>query len=383
MLAKLEKLFEDHVCFSGDIENNTTTPLPAGKGVVLFTDEFDRPIQLLMCGDIRRRVKGRLFESGEDEGANKKVDLSAVARKIYYVRSHNDLQMSIDYYSIGGKLFGHGSDEVIKLPKQYFVKIDPGAKWPFYRVSDSPACKEGEKVFGPFVTNKSGHKFLNILEESFGLCRRRNLVDNPAKAESCPYLQMDRCMGPCVGRMGMDEYYEQVAGSIAAAGGKIDIFLQQLKREMLGYSKKMEFEKAEQVKKRMLRLEQLDNSEFKWVSDLDELAVVHIDKWTKEKVEKIRKLRQNYICYIIRSDGIFEGGVFSSDNFGEVIDSVAVKAEELKSGKPGEYRKDYMSMLGYFLYRSSSAGLWIDCRGTVKGANLKDMVEKEYFPSQD
>ena len=69
MSAKLEKLFEGHVCFSGDIENNTTAPLPRGKGVVLFTDKFDRPIQLLICGDIRRRVKNRLFEAGEDESS--------------------------------------------------------------------------------------------------------------------------------------------------------------------------------------------------------------------------------------------------------------------------------------------------------------------------
>jgi excinuclease UvrABC nuclease subunit len=88
MNSPSEELFDSSVAL--DQDNNTPDALadiPTCKGVLLFTDSSDTPIQLLQAANLRRTARVKLFR--QDEGISKRTDISKLASKIYWRCCYN------------------------------------------------------------------------------------------------------------------------------------------------------------------------------------------------------------------------------------------------------------------------------------------------------
>lgn len=357
----LDELFDD--CLTIDPAGRTAEackPLPTCKGVLLFADDSDRPIQLLIAANIRRTAAGRLFPQ-EPAAVKKRADISRIARKIYYCSSYNDFGSALKHYRIAKAVYPGSYSEMLTLPRQSYVKIDPSAKWPFFSLTDRSADLNGENVFGPFPSRKAAGDFIQILQDAFSLCQRPALLAAGQNFSSCPYLQMDSCPAPCVGKMARAEYLRQIADALCAAAGNIEKHTAKLKDQMQQSARQRLFEQAQLVKKRLDRLKLLGRSDYRWTTKLPGLAILHIDRSAKIASEGKRKRIQTYAAFLIKAGCIVEFGDFTVEDPRKFYKSFLGKLSQPADCTDSKQLAESLALLAYHLYRSKPRGIWINC----------------------
>ena len=376
-------LFES--CFEIDLSSNDQSeitqalklsPLPSSKGTLLFADDQNTPIQLLLCANIRRTATARLFP--EDEVASKRADLRSIVRRIYYTRCFNDLRNTLFHYNAAKAIYPKTFGKILKLARQTFVKIDTAANWPIFKTTEEPADST-QHTFCPFPTRQAANDFVGILQNAYDLCQMPSLLPHPDKAKSCPYLQMDKCPGPCIGNISKIDYLTQIDSAIDAAAANLNEQIQSLHNKMLDASQKMEFESAQHIKKQIDQLKLLLKDDYKWTTDLNKFKVLHIDRSARLKVKK-RTKQQLFAAFLIRANSITELGDFAPDAFEHLPELINSQLLPQESSNP----KDILSIICYHLYRSSQQGIWIDCSQNIPTAEqITDQIIDRFQKQTD
>jgi len=352
------RIFEN--CILPDDE---LTSLPNSAGFVLFADNQNRPIALLIAANIKRTAKTKLAEKIDK---TKRADLKSITAKIYYTICPCKFRLAVKYFEAVRKIFGQEYKEHIKLVMPWFIKIDLGEKIPFFSVTKKPMFKTGEETIGPFAGQRAATAFLKTLEDAFKLCKRSDLlrqaqdrlVNNQRAGQSCPYLQMDACVGVCAGKISEEDYRSLLKEAFEAGCNPAEA-IEKIKIEMQTASKELNFEKAAGLKKKIEKLSILNKQAYKWTGDLKKLKVVHIDKSFKIKPQGVKKKIQTYAAFIIDFFNIIDLGDFAGDNPDLICEAISKNL-----GNPPQDICDEMierfSIVSYFLYRSKPSGLWIN-----------------------
>lgn len=334
--------------------------IPTCKGVVLFCDSDDRPVQLLIGANIRRLVKNRLFPP-EPEHIGKRADISAIVRRVHYLCCYNDFRSTLRHLQIAQAVYPDTWRKFVTLPRGCFVRINPRDQWPNFSPTNKPSLPSDEKCFGPFPTRKSADKFITALRSAFGLCFRPDLVDSAKKAATCPYLQMNTCPAPCVEHMSRETYFEQIDHAISAATGQAHQHIEAIRQEMTQLAEQMQFEQAAIAKKRIEMLELLLRNDYRWTTDLSNLAILHIDRSGKvAPAEKKRKI-QTYAAFLITGNGLTELEDFTIENTQIMHASLMDRLNEPVPTTANEQTPEQLALAAYFLYRRNPAGIWINC----------------------
>jgi len=348
--------------------------VPAKKGVLLFADKDDRPIQLLIAANIRRTATAKLFPQ-DPAAVKKRANIASITQKIYYLCCYNDFKCILKHYKKKKTLYPDSYSKVVAFPRQSYVKITPGAKWPFFSLTDKLSISKTEEFFGPFPTRKSAGEFIHILQNAFGLCQKPGLLESGKDTSSCTYLQMNTCPAPCVGKTSRPEYLNWIADAVAAAKGDIG----RKKEKMLGQMKKLaeqrEFEQADIVKKSIRQLERLTKETYRWTTEISELAVLHIDRSAKIKIQGKRKKEQTFSAFVIRSGYIFELADFTVETIESFYRSFMQCLAEPVLELSGEQLSEQLSFLGFSLYRSKPAGVWLNCSSGLEVPACEEIID--------
>lgn len=370
----LDEVFES--CLPVEIAQQTAENLkivPACKGVLLFAGGDDKPIQLLIAANLRRTAVARLFtKEPENEPAGKRERIGEIVRKIYFHRCYNDFRSQLKYCEAARKIYHDRYDDIVKLPRRSYVKINPNAKWPNFSLTEKPIAGKEEKVFGPFPSLRSAGEFIKILQDAFSLCHEPRLINLGEEAQSCAYLQMGNCPAPCVGKISRESYLEQITDAISAAGGDVKKQTEKLRHQMEHLADQQQFEQAQAVKKQLGQLCLLSTEKYRWTTELSDLAILHIDVSEKISVPGRRKKNQSYSAFVIKKGQIIELKDFCLEN----MDAFYEEFDEVISGHyppaDAEDVKEPLAIACYLLYRSSARGVWINCSGG-------DRPEKEFI----
>ena len=334
--------------------------IPTCKGVILFADPEDRPIQLLTAANMRRLAVSRLA-SPESETKRRKTNVGEIVANIYTQRCYNDFKSSMEHYRIARTLWPGNYQDTVKVARQSFVRIDFDIELPFFSITDKPAFSKSEKLFSPFPTRKSAREFVDALQDGFNLCRRPNVLNDYKRASSCAYLQMSSCPGVCAGKTQKGDYLKQVHEAISAACGDVESTIDRLENLMKEFSAQMDFESAGVVKKQIERLQALQRPVYEWTRNLSDFCVLHIDRWTKVAIESSRKKVQTYAAYLIKWGQNIELGNFQIDDMGDFYKLLAAEIDNKNPGTAQQELLEQFSLAAYFLYRSKPPGVWLDC----------------------
>ena len=99
----------------------TVAQLPATKGVILFADAADRPVQLLIAANIRRTASAKLFGS-DPESSQKRPDITQIVHSIYYSVCYNDFANYRKYIQLAQSIYPDSWRSMVKLPKPTYFK---------------------------------------------------------------------------------------------------------------------------------------------------------------------------------------------------------------------------------------------------------------------
>ena len=157
--------------------------------------------------------------------------------------------------------------------------------------------KNGSTYFGPYTHLGSMYYVLDLIKKIYNVrsCRLPLTPDSikKKKFKVCLEYHIGNCKGPCVGNVSREEYMKDIEEIKQILKGNTRELAQTLREEMRDYAERLEFEKAEIVKKHFQLLESY-RSKSQVVSNL----INNIDVFSIESEEKIA-----YINYLHISNG--------------------------------------------------------------------------------
>ncbi|MBN1816290.1 MAG: UvrB/UvrC motif-containing protein [Sedimentisphaerales bacterium] len=356
--------------------------LPTCKGIVLLADENRQPVQLLMAANMRRTALARLCQT-DPEIPRKKADLSNITRHIFFLSCHNSFRSSLTHLRIARRIWPDRYLEQVILPRQQYIRIDPSALWPVFTVSSKPFADGSELILGLFPGRKSADELIQTLLDVFEICKRPDLIASPEQAKSCPYLQMNTCPAPCVGRISREDYLSRITMAIGAITNHRTEIIGQMNQQMQQYARQMDFEKARSFKDRLERLRILGRPAYTWTDDLSKLTLLHIDRSARRKIEGKRNLKQGWAAFVVRSDRIEESADFFLDDLESVLQNIQSIVHDDKEMHPSRHAAEELALVGFHLFRSRPEGVWINITSQLPSAEQVYRQIQERYRQQN
>lgn len=133
------------------------------------------------------------------------------------------------------------------------LRINISHKFPGVWIERKPA-RDGNLILGPFSSVRSLREFLDVAIKAFKIrtCSDREFG---SRRRPCIEYEMKRCLAPCAGFVNEDEYREKIDGFIGLFRGKGREVLEEMRKKMLEFSEREEFEKAGQIRDTIMAIE--------------------------------------------------------------------------------------------------------------------------------
>ena len=119
----------------------------------------------------------------------------------------------------------------------------------------TPDSYELEAKYGPFTNGTQLREALKIVRKIFPFRDKCSL----GQKNPCFNYQIGLCPGVCIGKITKDEYLKTIKNIKLFFEGKKGTILKKLKKEMISFAKKHEFEKADKVKKTIFALNHIQD----------------------------------------------------------------------------------------------------------------------------
>jgi excinuclease ABC subunit C len=113
--------------------------------------------------------------------------------------------------------------------------------------------------FGPYPSHKTMYAVLDIVRNTYPLRTCKLLLSNKnieaKKFRVCLQFHINKCLGPCEGKIDEQTYMTFIENSREIIKGNFGVVVKQLKKDMQAHSKNLEFEKAQKLKEKLKALE--------------------------------------------------------------------------------------------------------------------------------
>lgn len=191
--------------------------VPAKWAVYLLQDGEGRPFQLLSVKNLRASLGNRLCEQPTDEKV-RTIPYRQVVRRVAWQRVDSAAEAEWVYAQRCRELFPDAYRKLMAAWQLWYVSVEPEARFPRYAVTDRVEMRLAKSTFGPIATKAAAQKLVELVEDTFDLCRYHHILVQAPNGQACAYKQMHKCPAPCDGSISMGMYHLQIDQSVAAFG---------------------------------------------------------------------------------------------------------------------------------------------------------------------
>lgn len=110
--------------------------------------------------------------------------------------------------------------------------------------------EDGAKYYGPFPEAGALRRIKTLIDRLFPL-RKNSGYPMKRRRYPCLNYSMGRCLAPCVGKADPEAYQEVVRQVEAVLEGRVDGLLQELEAKMREAARRLEFERAAEIRDQM------------------------------------------------------------------------------------------------------------------------------------
>lgn len=203
-MPEISPLLDRHIPFDpgADLEAFLHA-VPAKWVVYLLSDADDRPVQLLCVKNLRASLKRRL---GGDEpvGPSRRVNYRDLVRNVRWRRVDSAFEADWLYYEMAREVFPRTYQGMVGFRPAWFVHVNPEADFPRY-VKTTDLSRAGCYI-GPVEDKHAAARLIELVEDSFDLCRYYNILLEAPNGKACAYKEMGKCPAPCDGSISMQQY---------------------------------------------------------------------------------------------------------------------------------------------------------------------------------
>jgi excinuclease UvrABC nuclease subunit len=167
----------------------------------------------------------------------------------------------------------------------WFIQVDPSNNFPRYIKTIAPLGKRGQ-VIGPLEDKHAAARLIQLVEDSFDLCRYYNILVESPNARACAYKEMGKCPAPCDGTISMDDYRKGVERSALTILNPSDYASEQGAR-MQELAQQLQFEQAAKIKAKLDQVNQFGKSAFRHARQIEEFRFVSLQRCPRDGCAKI------------------------------------------------------------------------------------------------
>ena len=210
--------------------------LPDLPGVYLMLDKKNSAIYIGKAKNIRKRVRS-YFGGAVDSRPLAKFFIPQVIKIDYLVTDTEKEALILENNLIKKHRPKYNID--LKDDKTHFsLKLTFPDKFPKLILIRN-VKKDGARYFGPYSSSQAVRETLKSIHYLFPLRTCRN-SEFKNRTRPCLNFQIGKCLAPCMGKIGEEEYQEYVKG--------VTLFLEKKNRELLKLLKAMMEQESEQLK---------------------------------------------------------------------------------------------------------------------------------------
>lgn len=225
--------------------------MPDSPGVYLMKDAKGHVIYVGKAVSLRDRVRS-YFQKGPKPEKTQMM-LRHVA-DIETIVTHTELEaLALESNLI--KKHRPKYNIILRDDKNYpYLRLDIKSEFPRLEVVRR-IKKDGALYYGPYVPAGGMWETLALVRRTFQLatCRKEDLGKRPSRP--CVQLQIGRCLGPCTGQADREKYNDMVSHVRLFLEGKNRNLLDILKKRMEDASEAMEYERAAELRDRIIKIE--------------------------------------------------------------------------------------------------------------------------------
>lgn len=221
--------------------------LPHAPGVYLFKNKRGSVIYVGKAIDLRNRVSSYFQKAGRLLPRTKL--LVTHIESFDFVRVESEIEALIleanlikkhrPYYNVR-----------LKDDKDYlYIKITK-EDYPTVQLARTRDLRGAKKYFGPFPDSGAARTTYKLLRKLFPF-----RTCTPGQGKACFYYHIGLCLGPCIGAVDKKTYNLMIRRLIHFLEGKKDQVTRELTLDMNNASRRLEFERAGQIKRQISSIE--------------------------------------------------------------------------------------------------------------------------------
>lgn len=226
--------------------------LPDNPGVYIMLDEYKNVIYVGKARVLKNRVRQYFHNSPKPEKVMKMVEN---IKDFNYIITNSEIDaLALENNLI--KKYKPKYNILLKDDKTYpYIKADMREEFPNFYITRK-IKKDGCKYFGPFMGGINCKDILDTLQLTFNvrLCHTKTT----GKKRECLNYHLGRCTAPCAGKVGREEYAEQVKKALAFLDGNLGEAELLLKNKMMSAAENENFELALDYKNKLSMLSKLE-----------------------------------------------------------------------------------------------------------------------------
>ena len=214
--------------------------LPTGPGVYLLKDAAGNILYVGKAANLRHRVRS-YFGAGQKLTPKLQRMVARLSELDFFVTGSEQEALILECNLI--KRYRPRYNVRLKDDKTFpYLKIDLNEDWPGVHITRRLE-ENGGRYFGPFASAKSVRQTLKVIKGIFPFrsCARTITGNDP---RPCLDYYINRCVGPCIGVVGREEYAEVIKQVILFLEGKQDVIVKELESKMTQAAEALDFEQA-------------------------------------------------------------------------------------------------------------------------------------------
>ena len=227
--------------------------LPSKPGVYLMKNSLGEVIYVGKAKILKNRVKS-YFQNSKNHSEKVRVMVKHIAEFEYIVTDSEMEALILECNLI--KKYSPRYNILLKDDKFYpFIKITVNDDFPRVFVTRNYS-KDGSKYFGPYTNGAAVYETINLINKIFPLRTCKLLIKEGGEpVRPCLNYHIKKCFGPCGGYINKEEYGKMIKDVIDILSGKDTTVLKVLQSEMEEASMNLEFEKAADLRDKILAIE--------------------------------------------------------------------------------------------------------------------------------
>ncbi len=247
--------------------------LPNKPGVYIMKDKNDNIIYVGKAISLKNRVRQYFRKNNKTKRIENMVN---TIDHFEYIVVDNEAEALILECNLIKK-HRPKFNVLLKDDKTYpYIKINIKEDYPTV-VFTRRIINDGSKYFGPYANPGAAKEMIEFIKQKYKIRQCRTLKQ---RTRPCLNYHIKKCLAPCMGYVSKEEYRKQIDEIIDLLEGKTDKILQELEIQMEQLSKKLEFEKAAEIRDRKQSIERVSTKQK--VSNLSENSIDVIGMYQSE-----------------------------------------------------------------------------------------------------